>query len=142
MNRLRRQDGDSYPEDEGDDIDIIPLVDVMLLLLTFFIFVTMAMVVQEGVSVSLASAESGKSVKKKDPLVISIKNSGTYFLNKTKVSAEKLQSRLEQRFGNNSEQPVFINADKGADHEYVIRALDKVRQSGLSNVTFTIEPTQ
>jgi biopolymer transport protein ExbD len=143
MERLRNPSGDdAYPADDDPEIDIIPLVDVMLLLLTFFIFVTLAMVMQEGVGVSLASAESSKSVKKKEPLVISIRQSGQFFLNKDEISVESLRDRLRKRAESSSKQPVFLNADKSAEHQYVIKALDMVRTSGIENVTFTVKPQE
>jgi len=140
MERLRRDRDDSYPDNEGDDIDIIPLVDVMLLLLTFFILVTLSMVVQEGVNVSLAEAETGESVKNQEPIVVSVRSSGEYFLNEREVSIQSLLKTLRQQANQSSDRPVYLNADKAARHKYVIKALDTIRKSGLSNVTFTVKP--
>lgn len=142
MKRLRRDREDSYPGDDETDIDIIPLVDVMFLLLTFFIFMTLAMVIQEGVSVNLASAESGESVREKEPVVLSIKQTGQYFFNKSEISVEALRERLERTARNNPEQSVFINADQSVNHRAVMETLDIVRKSGLSNVTFTVKPSE
>lgn len=142
MKRLRRDREDSYPGDDENDIDIIPLVDVMFLLLTFFIFMTLAMVIQEGVNVSLASAESGESVERKEPIVLSVDESGQYFFNKSEVTEETLRRRLERTAEQNPEKSVFINADQSVNHRSVIEVLDAVRRSGLSNVTFTVKPSE
>jgi biopolymer transport protein ExbD len=142
MERLRNSNRQSYPEEEGDEIDIIPLVDVIFLLLTFFIFITLSMVVQEGVNVSLASSETGQSVKDREPIVVSVKESGQIYFNKNQVSAKELLSRLKRRASRNKKQPVFLNADQAAQHKNVIEALDTVRKSGLSNVTFTVKPNR
>lgn len=141
MRRRRRQSRyDSEEDEDGNPIDIIPLIDVMFLLLCFFIFITMAMVVQEGVNVDLARAESSQSVQDQDPIVISVKESGSLFLNKEEMSDEALRSTLRNRAESDSEQPVFINADEEARHTRVMFALDSVRRAGLSNVTFTVKP--
>lgn len=141
MKRLRRDREDSYPGEDETDIDIIPLVDVMFLLLTFFIFMTLAMVIQEGVNVNLASAESGESVQQKEPVVLSIKGSGQYLFNKSEVGEENLRERLKQIARQNADRSIFINADKSVNHRTVIEVLDTVRKSGLSNVTFTVKPS-
>jgi biopolymer transport protein ExbD len=140
MKRRRRSQRTEVDEDEGSPIDIIPLIDVMFLLLCFFIFMTLAMVVQEGVNVSLARAESSTSVQQKEPIVVSIDEQGTLFLNKEETTEDRIIAQLKKRAGEDSDRPVFINADQEARHKRVMLALDSVRQAGLKNVTFTVEP--
>lgn len=140
MKRLRRDREDSYPGDDETDIDIIPLVDVMFLLLTFFVFMTLAMVIQEGIGVNLASAQSGSSVKEQKPIVISIQADGEYHLGEEKTTPEDLSRHLESVSNRNKNRPVFLNVDSATAHRHVIGALDLVRKSGLSNVTFTVKP--
>lgn len=138
--RRRRSKRKKLDEDEDNPIDIIPLIDVMFLLLCFFIFMTLAMVMQEGVNVSLAKAESSTSVQEKEPIVVSVDESGTLFLNKEETTEDRIIAQLKERAGDNSERPVFINADQEARHKRVMLALDSVRQAGLTNVTFTVKP--
>jgi biopolymer transport protein ExbD len=139
---MRRRRQSSYEEDDVDDtpIDIIPLIDVIFLLLCFFIFLSLAMVVQEGVDVNLAQAESGESVQDREPLVISINDQGELFLRERSVDEDELLAKLKAEAEQNSDRPVFINADKETRHRRVMLALDTVRRAGLSNVTFTVEP--
>jgi len=142
VRRLRQgRDDEKYPgENDETGIDIIPLVDVMFLLLTFFIFMTLAMVIQEGIGVNLASAQSGGSVKDQEPIVISIQADGQYFLGEEETNKEDLSSRLEAVSRQDENRPVFLNVDDATPHRHVIDALDLVRKSGLSNVTFTVKP--
>ncbi len=139
---MRRRRQSQYEDEDVDDnpIDIIPLIDVIFLLLCFFIFLSLAMVVQEGMDVSLAQAQSGESVQDREPLVISINDQGELFLRENSVNDDELLAKLESVANQNADRPVFINADQEARHKRVMLALDSVRQAGLSNVTFTVEP--
>lgn len=140
MKRRRRHPRRS-PDDDDEAIDIIPLIDVMFLLLCFFIFLTLAMVMQEGIAVDLAQARSGESVAgQKQPLAVSVKADGSIYLNKEEVPDGKLPERLQQHARKNPDRSVRLNADEGANHSHVITALDAIRQSKLSNLVFTIKP--
>lgn len=141
MKRRRRQSRRKPDVDEDEAIDIIPLIDVMFLLLCFFIFLTLAMVIQKGISVDLAQAKTGESASKQTkPLVISVKADGSIYLNKTAVSAKTLPRKLNARARKNPNRPVHLNADESARHSDVITALDSIRKSELSNLVFTIKP--
>jgi len=140
VKRLRRKNRETYPEQDERAIDIIPLIDVMFLLLCFFIFLTLAMVFQEGINVDLAQAQEGASVQEQEPVVVSIDEAGKLFLNKEQVSEDNLVSMLKQRAEQNPDRPVFINADENARHKRVIFAMDSIQKAGLSNVTFTVRP--
>lgn len=139
---MRRRRQSQYDGDDVDEnpIDIIPLIDVIFLLLCFFIFLSLAMVVQEGMDVSLAQAQSGESVQDQESLVLSVDDEGKLFFRKNSVSKEELLTKLQSVSEQNPDRPVFINADENARHKRVMLALDVVRQAGLSNVTFTVEP--
>lgn len=123
-------------------VEMIPLMDCMFLLLCFFIYVTMSVVVQRGIFVDLAKAKTGESVKEqeKNSLYLTVNRLGELFIDKAPVSEEELGwklSQLRQRYKNGT---VVINADKGTTHERVMRALDLVRQNGVAQVVFNVEP--
>ena len=120
-------------------VEILPLIDVMFLLLCFFIYVTMMMVVQKGIFVDLASAKSGTDMQEeKKLLTLSIDHSGQIYLDKELIEESRLKERLREY---KKEDPVLvINADKGVEHRRVIGLLDLVRQEGMSEIVFTVEP--
>lgn len=144
MRRRRRQQSRSSPyADEDDAIDIIPLIDVIFLLLCFFIFLTLAMVVQEGIAVDLAKATTGESVEReRKPLVVSVDQDGKIYLDEEQVTEDELPARLRAHARRNPDRPVHLNADEGAQHGRVITALDAVRQSDLTNLVLTIKPRE
>lgn len=126
---------------KGAGVDIVPLIDVMFLLLSFFIFVTMSMVIQQEIAVEMAKSETADSpAKNQDPLVVSISREGSFYLNKDKVNEEALSEKLTKGALRNPDETVFINADALAQHRWVIRAMDIIRKSGLTIIVFTTEP--
>ena len=124
-------------------IEILPLIDVMFLLVAFFMVVSISMVMQKGIFVDLSPAEtSDSSMQEQDTLVISVDADGSFFLNKEKILAELLADVLSKAAQDDKDIPVVINADKQARHESVIEALDLVRRSELHNVIFSVEPKE
>ena len=124
-------------------VEIIPLIDVMFLLVAFFMVITISMVMQKGIFVDLSPAETGdSSMNEQDTLVVSVDADGTFFLNKEEISTELLAQRLADAAKQDVDIPVVINADRQARHESVVEALDLVRRSELHNVIFSVEPKE
>lgn len=123
-------------------VEMIPLMDCMFLLLCFFIYVTMTMVVQKGIFVDLAKAETGESVKEeeKKSLYLTVNRQGELFIDKDPVTKSELPQKLRQFRQLHKDGTVVLNADKGTVHETVMGVLDFVRQNGVSQVVFTVEP--
>jgi len=119
----------------------------MFLLLTFFIYVATAMVLQRGIPVDLAHASSGEPLAKEvRPIHVFIRNSGELYLEETPVTKESLSSRLhslavaDASNRPRSSRPVVVNAERGVLHERVIEVLDLARESGVSQVVLAVEP--
>jgi len=122
-------------------LEMVSLMDVMFLLLAFFVLSTLSMVVQRGVSVDLPEAETAL-VNKKDYAEITITKKGCIFWGKKQVSKRDLGNILEFERKRNPHIRIFINADKHALHEWVIGVLDTVRKSGITKVSFETEPVE
>lgn len=123
-------------------VEIIPLIDVMFLLVAFFMVISISMVMQQGIFVDLAPATSGETNQdNKDTLVVSIKSDGSFYLNKSKLDLTELQAALKKAAEKTSETIIVINADGDASHRSVITAMDTIRQSGLHSIVFAVEPT-
>ncbi len=123
-------------------VEMIPLMDCMFLLLCFFIYVTMSMVVQRGIFVDLAKAKTGESVKEqeKNSLYLTVNRQGEFFIDKTPVTEGGFPLKIRQFRQQHKNGAVIINADKGTTHERVMKALDLVRQNGVAQVVFNVEP--
>lgn len=124
-------------------VEIIPLIDVMFLLVAFFMVVSMSMVMQKGIFVDLSPAETADSSMKEDnSLIVSVDEEGIFYLNKEVIELVSLKEFLMKKARFNKDTDVVINADKKARHEMVVQALDVVRKSGLHNVIFSVEPKE
>lgn len=120
---------------------MIPLIDCMFLLLTFFIYVATAAVSQAGIPLDLATASTGETIEKEPLPTISIDEKGLLYLNKTPVTEEYLRMELKKMALSTRPKPVVIHADKKVLHEQVVGILDLARQSGVSQVVFAVEPS-
>ena len=130
-------------------VEMIPLIDCMFLLLTFFIYVATSMVLQRGIPVDLAHASSGEPLNKEvKPIHVFIRSSGELYLEERPVSRAELSSRLhafaasDASPGLSPPRPVIVNADKGVLHERVVEVLDLARESGISQVVLAVEPRE
>jgi biopolymer transport protein ExbD len=128
-------------------VEIIPMVDVMFLLLVFYILSSLALHTQKGIPVSLPGAASGETASAPEDFVITITRSGDYFLNKIKVPSGGLASALKQWSDSLPGGPdafkksnVVLNADMKVEHHYVVEAMDQLRRLGINNFMISTDP--
>jgi len=120
------------------DINITPLVDVMLVLLV--IFMVTAPMMMHGVKVDLPRTES-KSIKtEKDPLVLSITKKKDIFIEDYKVELGALKEKLKKIFANREEKEIFLQADKEVSYGFVIKVMAQVKEAGIIKVGMITEP--
>jgi biopolymer transport protein TolR len=120
------------------DINITPLVDVMLVLLV--IFMVTAPMMMHGVKVDLPRTES-KSIKtEKDPLVLSITEKKDIFIEDYKVELCALKEKLKKIFANREEKEIFLQADKAVSYGFVIKVMAQVKEAGIIKVGMITEP--
>lgn len=122
-------------------VELLPLIDVMFLLVAFFMVTSISMVLQKGISVDMAISDSSSEVTNKEKdLVLSVKKDGSFYLNKSSFSKGLLLKELKKNYVRFPKRRIFINADKLTPHQNVIEALDLIRKSGFKNITFTTSP--
>ena len=116
-------------------IEMLPLIDIVFLLLVFFIYAMLSMVVHRGIPIDLPEATTSR-VDQSDYLSLSIEEDGSIYLDKDRVALSTLPGALRHR---RVEQPglkLFIGGDRAVRYESVIEVLDIVRQAGISRVAF------
>ena len=122
------------------DVNITPLIDIVFLLLIFFmVSTTFKQEFEVGIELPQASSESRLQEK---TLQISIDGKGQYFVNNQKLvntQANSLKRALEKVAGNDRKLPVIISADGMTPHQSVITAMDVARQLGFSKLTFATQ---
>ena len=124
--------------DSISDINVTPLVDVMLVLL--IIFMVTAPILQQGVSIDLPKVTSGPLAGQDEQLVVNIAKTGQVYLNDTPYSLPDLTEKLRAIAVTRSEQPLYVRADQAVPYGQVMRAMAAVRQAGLVRVGLVTEP--
>ena len=114
---------------------MLPLIDVVFLLLVFFIYAMLSMVVHHGLKLDLPSATAtDRNVD--EHLTISIDAENRLFINEAPVTLDALPARISA-LRKSADQPVFIDGDQSADLGVAIQLLDHLKQSGIENVSFS-----
>jgi biopolymer transport protein TolR len=128
-------------EDQDDvmgDINVTPLVDVMLVLLIIFMVATPML--HQGIEVALPRADAKNlPLKIQDPLVVSINRDGAVFLRSTRVPLAQLADRIKDEVRGKEEQTVFLKGDRGVAYGKVIDVLDRLHRDGILHVGMVTE---
>lgn len=124
--------GRGYRRNTFNDINVTPLVDVMLVLL--IIFMVTAPMLTAGVTVDLPESSAGPVKGDDEPLSVSIDAKGTLYIQKTPVKFEELRTKIEAIAGENKEKRIFISGNKGIDYGVVMRVLGEINAAGFMKV--------
>ena len=123
------------------EINLVPMMDVIMTILTFFIIVSMTLTNQQNaVNVTLPSAGEGLSEQKTpDPLVVSINEQRQLFLGKQQITEAQLAQPMQAYLQQHPEGAVVLNADRKLPYEEVVKVLGKMRDIGGDRVSLAIE---
>ena len=123
------------------EINLVPMMDVIMTILTFFIIVSMTLTNQQNaVNVTLPSVGKGLSEQKiPDPLVVSINQQGELFLGKQQITEAQLAQPMQAYLQQHPEGAVVLNADRKLPYEEVVKVLGKMRDIGGDRVSLAIE---
>jgi biopolymer transport protein ExbD len=130
-------------EDEPD-INLTPLIDVVFLLLIFFM-VSTTFEHQSRIKIELPEATAEQTVQEEDTLEIIIDAQGRYFINEQQVintELKTLKTAISKAVGERAPMPVTIRADASTPHQAVIRALDATSQLGLTRISLATSKIQ
>ncbi len=121
------------------EINITPLVDVVLVLLV--IFMLTAPVLQSGIEVSVPKTKTVKEITEQR-LVVTINRDQEVFLGDKPVNLSELPSRLTQRGVDPSHQVIYLEADERVPFGAFASVMDAVKQAGITNVSIVTQPIQ
>lgn len=126
------------PDDEFgaaplSDINVTPLVDVMLVLLIIFMVAAPLMTV--GVPVQLPKTAAAKVSQPKQPVVVTIDENGQPFLDKEPLSPQTMVSRLKELAGQDPSQVVLVRGDRAVPYGRVMEIMGQVNAAGFSKVS-------
>ena len=121
------------------EINVTPLVDVMLVLLV--IFMVTAPMMQQGVQVNLPKADTKAMTPAEESVVVTVDKSGKTFINRDEVPAGDLRNRLSTMFVSRSKKEVFLKADAGVPYGEVVRAMADIKGAGIERLGMVTEPS-
>ena len=121
-----------------NEINMTPLVDVMLVLLIIFIITVPVM--QHSVNIDLPRASSEQPVVKPETVRLSVDAEGRYYLNDSQVSDAELTPRLQAEAARNPQPDLHIRGDTAVRYERVAQAMAAAQQAGLRKIGFITEP--
>jgi|SRR3954465_13051188 biopolymer transport protein ExbD len=124
----------------NSDINVTPMVDVMLVLLIIFMVITPML--QKGGNVEMAKTNNPIAMEdadKEDAVLIAIQRDGTIFFDTERVTPDQLVSKVSDRLANKTDKRIFIRADAKAKYGTVVEVVDNVRSAGVDQVGLLTE---
>jgi len=122
---------------EMSEINMIPLVDVMLVLL--IIFMITVPVLTQSVEIELPKVGSTPSKVSPDTITLSVDANGNFFWNKEAIETPALTQRLTTAAAQQPQPPIHIRGDKTTDYEHVVSLMASAQQAGLTSLGFITE---
>jgi biopolymer transport protein ExbD len=125
------------------DINVTPMVDVMLVLLIIFMVITPML--SKGVSVDLAKTRNPipmQAADKSDAIVCAITRDGKTYLNTTQMPPEDLPNKVKDLLSSRVDKEVFVKADARARYEKVVEVVDNLRAAGVDSLGLLTEQIQ
>jgi biopolymer transport protein TolR len=124
----------------SSDINVTPMVDVMLVLLIIFMVITPML--QHGVSVDMAKVNSPEQMPdadKEDALLVSVTRDGLVYFGADQISVDNLTNKVKDRIANKPDKRVYVKADMRARFGGVVQVVDAVRAAGVDDLGLLTE---
>jgi biopolymer transport protein TolR len=129
--------GGRQPSSTLAEINIIPLVDVVLVLL--LIFMLTAPMMYRGIDVNLPRA-AARPTAVEERMVLTVTRDGELFLNERRMTRTSLEQALRDAFKNRRDKTLYLKADAGLAYGAVIATMDRVRRAGIERLGMVTEP--
>jgi len=121
------------------EINVVPLVDVMLVLL--IIFIITAPLLTHSVKIDLPKAESTANITRPEHVELAIRTDGSLFWNGEPAELQQLDSRFAEKVAQAPETELHIRADKLAHYEHVARIMSIAAKAGMTRIGFITDPS-
>ena len=136
MSMAKREEGKKV----NSNINVTPMVDVMLVLLIIFMVITPML--QKGVSVDLAKVNSPEAMPdadKEDALIVAVMRDGKIFFGNDQIASDQLTQKIKDRIANRVDKRVYVRADARAKYGSVVEVVDNVRSAGVDDLGLLTE---
>ncbi|HUU80862.1 MAG TPA: biopolymer transporter ExbD [Acidobacteriota bacterium] len=122
-------------------IEMLPLIDIVILLLVFFIYAMLSMAVHRGLPVVLPSSSTAR-IDKRLLLSVTVKSEGSIYVDKEQVLMESLTEALRKKVQGGTDPGVLLFADRSIPYQKLFNVLDQIRMAGLSRISLQAELEQ
>lgn len=122
------------------EINIIPLVDVMLVLL--IIFMITAPMMQHGMNIDIPKVTTKPLLTKDEPQILNITKDQRLILNEKKLAAKDLKAAIQLLFSNKSTKEIYLRADKEVPYGFVVSCMGLIREAGVEKINIVTKPRE
>ena len=129
------------PAKKNVRIEMLPLIDIVFLLLVFFIYAMLSMAVHRGLPVVLPTSETAQ-VDKQETLTVTVKGDGSVYIDKQITDLANLSKDLKQRVGPGQDTGVLLFAERTLPYQTLFKVLDCIRMAGLTRISLQAEAEQ
>lgn len=120
------------------EINVTPLVDVMLVLL--IIFMVTAPMMQQGIDIDLPETSSSGVPTSDEPFVLEIRKNKKLYVGDTQLAMEDLRTKLAAIFDKRKNKQIYLQADRTVDYGYVAEAMGEIRAAGIDSIGLVTLP--
>lgn len=125
------------------DINVTPMVDVMLVMLIIFMVITPML--SKGVSVDLVKTKNPiamANADKEDAVLVAVTRDGRVYMNTTQMTTDAIAAKVKDMLTNRLDKTVYIKSDARARFERVVEVVDNIRSAGVDNIGLLTEQIQ
>ena len=119
-------------------IEMLPLIDIVFLLLVFFIYAMLSMAVHRGLPVALPTSSSA-TIDKELVLSVSVKTDGTIYINRDQIPLNDLSSTLISKTKGYKDPGVLLFADRDLSYQKLFSVMDQIRTAGINRISLQAE---
>lgn len=122
-------------------IEMLPLIDIVFLLLVFFIYAMLSMAVHRGLPVDLPASQTTK-IDKRQVLSVTVKSDNSIYVDENNVMLDDLVDALKNRARNRQDPGVLLFADRSIQYQALFQVLDKIRLAGINRISLQADIEQ
>jgi biopolymer transport protein TolR len=137
LGNINFNQGDDYNSDIAD-INVIPLVDVLLVLL--IIFMVAAPISIGGINIDLPTSKARGTLTDEDRVILTVTKDGDFWMDKSKIPASALSEKLKAMYQHRERKEIFIRADRGVVYSAVIDAMSAAKVAGVVKISMLTQP--
>jgi biopolymer transport protein TolR len=122
------------------EINVVPMVDVMLVLL--IIFMITAPMMQHGMNIDIPKVTTKPMPTKDEPQILNVTKEQRLILNEKKLDEKDLKAAIQLLFTNKKDKEIYLRADKDVPYGFVVRCMGLVREAGIEKINIVTKPLE